>query len=488
MSFRRSGARRGDADVGGNPPARKAVRTAKLASVPIAFAGRRVAGASKRALGRPADEVDREIQLRTAQHLADVLGELKGCAAKLGQILGIYELALPPELAGPYRAALSELQDSAPPMLPRTVHTVLAESMGPDWRDNFREFDDRRAASATIGQVHRAIWHDGRPVAVKVMYPGARAAIDSDLRQLRGLSWLAPVFVPHTDGPAVMDELAECLRAELDFVAEAENQRRFAEAYADDPDFRIPRVLDQRGDVIVSEWLDGIPVSRVIASGAQAERDRVGMLAIRFFWSSAPRTGLLYGDPHPGNFRVLPDGRLGVVDFGACPVWPPAQFPALVHDLADALINGGPAELDTMARRHGFIDGPRGLDSAALAAKLLPFTAILRDDTFRVDIEWLRGRTLDAVSPKLSNAYRQLGVPAYLMPFQRALVTLFGLAAQLETTGPMRDEILRWSPEFRAVMDRYRLRTDEPDANRPTDLAAVRRRRAGALTSDVAAG
>ncbi|MEC3957670.1 AarF/ABC1/UbiB kinase family protein [Nocardia sp. CDC153] len=483
MSFRRGGARRGDGDAGGNPPARKAVRSAKLASVPLAFAGRQVAGASKRALGRPADEVDREIQLRTAEHMAEVLGELKGCAAKLGQILGIYELGLPPDLAEPYRIALSRLQDAAPPMLPRTVHGVLAESFGPDWRAHFREFDDRRAAAATIGQVHRAIWHDGRAVAVKVMYPGARAAVDSDLRQLRGLAWLAPVFLPHADGPAVVDELAECLRAELDFEAEAQNQRRFAQTYADDPDFRVPRVVAQHGDVIVSEWLDGIPLSRVIGTGAQAERDRVGMQVIRFFWSSAPRSGLLYGDPHPGNFRVLPDGRLGVVDFGACPAWPPAQFPLLVRDIADALINGGPAELDEFARRHGFIDGTRGLDSAGLAAKLMPFTEILRADTFRVDSAWLRGRTLDAMSPKLSNAYRQLGLPAYLMPFQRALVTLLGLIAQLGTTGPMRDEILRWSPEFREVMERHRVRTGQP-----TDLNAVRLRRASAPAKGFAAG
>ncbi|MEV0465959.1 AarF/ABC1/UbiB kinase family protein [Nocardia tengchongensis] len=460
MKSRRSGVRlvegglRAEADIGGNPPARKAVRTAKLAAVPLSFAGRQVAGAGKRALGRPASEIDREIQLRTAEHMADVLGELKGCAAKLGQVLGVYELALPPELAEPYRIALGRLQDAAPPMLPRTVHTVLEASFGPDWRSSFREFDDRRSASATIGQVHRAVWHDGRAVAVKVMYPGARAAVDSDLRQLRGLAWLTPVFAPHVDGHAVVDELAECLRAEMDFEAEARNQRRFAQAYADDPDFVVPRVVAQRGDVIVSEWLDGIPLSRLITTGSRAERDRVGMLAVRFFWSSAPRSGLLYGDPHPGNLRALPDGRLGVVDFGACPPWPPAQFPALVHDLADALIHGGPAELDAAAQRHGFTDAQRGLDSAGLAEKLLPFTELLRHETFRVDTAWLRGRTRDALSPKLDNAYRQLGVPAYLMPFQRALVTLLGLVAQLGTTGPMRAEILRWSPELSAVMDR----------------------------------
>ncbi|WP_405496878.1 ABC1 kinase family protein [Nocardia sp. NBC_00511] len=481
MSFRR--ARRDDQDPGANPPAGRMARSGRLAAVPLSYAGRRMAGAGKRALGRPADEVDRAIQLRTAEHMAEVLGELKGCAAKLGQILAIYELALPPDLAEPYRIALSRLQDAVPPMLPRSVHGVLAESFGPRWRDDFRAFDDRRAASASIGQVHRATWHDGRTVAVKVMYPGARAAIDADLRQLRGLAWLTPVFAPYLDSRAFVDELAECVRAELDFEAEAHSQRRFAAAYADDPDFRVPQVVAQRGDVIVSEWLDGIPLSRLIDSGAQAERDRVGLLAARFFWSSAPRSGLLYSDPHPGNFRVLPDGRLGVVDFGACPPWPPERFPALLRDLVSALLTGDPGELDITARRHGFVDAQRDFDSEALVAKLLPVSELLRHDVFRLDMRWLRGLTRSVVDPDLNNVYRQLDVPAYLTPFQRGLATLVGTIAQLDTTGPLRDEILRWTPDLAAVIARYRQRTGQP-----TDLNAVRARRAATTATGFAAG
>ncbi|WP_369028602.1 AarF/UbiB family protein, partial [Nocardia farcinica] len=108
----------------------------------------------------------------TAQHIFEVLGELKGCATKLGQLLSIYQLALPEDIAGPYQIALTRLQDAAPVMLPPTVDAALAASMGGGWRGAFREFDDRRAAAASIGQVHRGVWHDGRPVAVKIMYPG----------------------------------------------------------------------------------------------------------------------------------------------------------------------------------------------------------------------------------------------------------------------------------------------------------------------------
>ncbi|WP_330181452.1 AarF/ABC1/UbiB kinase family protein [Nocardia sp. NBC_01503] len=473
----------GGADSGGNPPARRAVRNARLAALPIAFAGRRAAGLGKRALGRPASEVNLEIQRRTAQHFFEVLGELKGFAAKLGQILALYELGLSPELAEPYRIALSRLQDATPSMLPSTVHAVLAESLGPDWRAEFQCFEDRRAASATIGQVHRAVWRDGRTVAVKVMYPGAREAIRSDLEQVRRMSGLASVFVPNADIRALTEQLSECVTAELDFAAEARQQQVFATAFADDPDFRVPEVVAQRGDVIVSEWLDGIPLTRLIATGAQSERDRVGMLTLRFVLSAPERSGLLYCDPHPGNFRMLPDGRLGVVDFGACVPWPPPEFPLLVHDVADALFNGAPADLDNAMRRHGFADFETPFDVHALTEQLLPYTDLLRHDTFRADSIWLRKRVRAAMNPRLSNVNRQLTMPAFYTPFARSILTLLGLICQLGTTGPLRAEMLRWSPELAEVVQRHRAHTGGP-----ADLTAARTRRAATAKRDAAAG
>ncbi|QLY27597.1 ABC1 kinase family protein [Nocardia huaxiensis] len=483
MTVRRIGVRRRTADTGGNPPARKLVRNAKLAALPVAFAGRQMAGAGKRALGRSSAEVDREIQLRTAQHIFEVLGELKGCAAKLGQVLGVYELALPPELAEPYRNALSRLQNAMPPMLPATVHGVLAEAFGPDWRGNFREFDDRRTASATIGQVHRAVWHDGRAVAVKIMYPGARAAVDSDLDQLRRIAPLASVFVPNTDVRAMVNQLALSVRSELDYAAEAESQRGFALAYADDPDFRVPRVLAQRGDVIVSEWLDGIPLTRMITAGAEVERARLGILSLRFVWGAATRTGRLYGDPHPGNFLALPDGRLGVVDFGACLPWPPPSFGPLLYDVADAVFNGTPAELRAAAHRHGFVPPHLNFDVEALLEHIHPYAELLRHDIAHVDNAWLRRIVLAAMDPRLDNVGRQLTMPTDYVPFWRSFIGMVGLAAQLGTTGPIRDEILRWSPELTAVLARYRERTGGP-----ADLRAARLRRAAATDRDAAVG
>src|ERR1700747_1188923 len=165
-------------------PRRAVTRTVKLATLPAGLAGRTMLGLGKRVAGAPAEIVAQEIQQRTAEQIFRVLGELKGGALKLGQALSIFEAALPPEIAGPYRATLTKLQESAPPLPAATVHRVLAEDLGPAWRDRFAEFDDRPAAAASIGQVHKAVWYNGRQVAVKIQYPGAGQALISDFNQL----------------------------------------------------------------------------------------------------------------------------------------------------------------------------------------------------------------------------------------------------------------------------------------------------------------
>ena len=171
-------------------PRRAASRTAKLAALPLGFAGRAALGLGKRVTGMAAEVISAEIQQRTAEQLFSVLGQLKGGAMKFGQALSVFEAALPEEIAGPYREALTKLQEAAPPLPAATVHQVLAEQLGADWRDRFAEFDDTPAAAASIGQVHRAVWKvRGRsadvPVAVKVQYPGAGDALIADLNAAR---------------------------------------------------------------------------------------------------------------------------------------------------------------------------------------------------------------------------------------------------------------------------------------------------------------
>ena len=231
-------------------PRRAVSRTAKLASLPLGFAGRTVLGFGKRVTGMAADVVAAGIQERTAEQLFSVLGQLKGGAMKLGQALSVFEAALPEELAGPYRQALTKLQEAAPPLPAASVHKVLTEQLGPDWRKLFHEFDDHPAAAASIGQVHRAVWKVPRrkigiPVAVKVQYPGAGDALIADLGQLARLSALFGVIQPGLDVKPLVTELKARVVEELDYELEAASQAAFAKVYEDDPEFgtKAARVL-----------------------------------------------------------------------------------------------------------------------------------------------------------------------------------------------------------------------------------------------------
>ena len=255
-----------------------------------------------------------DVQQRTADQLFRTLGELKGGAMKFGQAMSIFEAALPDELAAPYREQLTKLQDSAPPMPTMTVREILARELGADWKDHLVELDPVPAAAASIGQVHKGRWVDGREVAVKVQYPGAAEALSSDLRQIaRVASGLGPL-VPGIDIKPLVEELQARAVEELDYQLESEAQRIFAEEFRDDPDIVVPDVVASAGTVLVTEWMESPnSLAHIIREGTQEERDHYGYHFLRFMFGAPARTGMLHADPHPGNFRLLPreDGSPG---------------------------------------------------------------------------------------------------------------------------------------------------------------------------------
>ncbi|MGY4980515.1 ABC1 kinase family protein [Streptomyces sp. 900105755] len=436
---------------------RKAVtRTAKLAALPLGFAGRATWGLGKRIVGESAEIVGRELQQRTAEQLFKVLGELKGGAMKFGQALSVFESALPEEVAGPYRAALTKLQDAAPPMPTRTVHAVLTERLGEHWRELFLEFEDKPSAAASIGQVHRAVWRDGRTVAVKVQYPGAGEALLSDLGQLSRFARLLGPLIPGMDIKPLIAELRDRVSEELDYSLEARAQAAHAEEFEGDPDVVVPHVVHQCDQVLVTEWIDGIPLSEIISEGTQEQRDRAGQLLARFLFSGPARTGLLHADPHPGNFRLLPGGpedeeewRLGVLDFGTVDRLS-GGLPSPIGDSLRMTLDGDAEAVYELLCAEGFVKESIELDPDAVLDYLLPIMEPAQVDEFTFTRNWMRSQAARIADPR--NPAHQLGKqlnlpPAYLL-IHRVTLSTIGVLCQLGATVRLREELESWLPGF----------------------------------------
>ena len=416
-------------------------RSVKLASLPLGHAGRVAVGLGKRVGGATAEEVAVQMQARAADQLFSVLGQLKGGAMKFGQALSVLEAAMPEEMAAPYRATLTKLQDAAPPMPASTVHAILSLELGPRWRTaKFLDFDDNPAASASIGQVHRATWRDGRPVAVKIQYPGAGPALLSDLAQLSRVARLAGTWIPGIDVKPVMEELRGRMEEELDYAVESHHQRIFARAFHGDPDVQVPDVLAASEQVIVSEWVEGTPLSRIIAEGSPDERNEAASLYLEFLLRGPNRARLLHADPHPGNFRITPDGRLGVLDFGAVNRLPDG-LPVAMGELLTLALTGDAEGLERGLRAEGFIRPGVSIDAQRLLDYLLPFLEPLLSEEFTFDRPWLRGvaaRIQDPRRPDFLVATKLNLPPDYLL-IHRVWLGGISVLSQIGGTVPMRD-------------------------------------------------
>jgi predicted unusual protein kinase regulating ubiquinone biosynthesis (AarF/ABC1/UbiB family) len=424
-------------------------RTAKLASLPLGFAGRTALGLGKRVGGKPAELVAAEVQARTAEQLFKVLGELKGGAMKFGQALSIFEAAMPEELAGPYRATLTKLQDAAPPMPAATVHKVLAQEFGPRWRRRFSAFDDTPAAAASIGQVHRGVWADGRPVAVKVQYPGAGEALLSDFTQVARVARVAAGWIPGLDIKPVLEELKARVVEELDYGLEAQAQATFAEAFRGDPAFVVPDVVASSSKVIVSEWLDGVPLSRLIANGTKAERDLGARRYLEFLLAGPARAGLLHADPHPGNFRLTDDGRFGILDFGAVKRLPDGMPPEIGELLTLALLEDAEGVVSGL-RDEGFIRASISIDGASLLDYLSPFLEPARHDVFTFSRAWMRDLFAHVNDPRRPQWAIGLKInlpPEYLL-IHRVWIGGIGVLCQIEGEVPVLEVLDQWLPHF----------------------------------------
>ena len=431
------------------------VRGARLAALPTMYAGRTALGAAKKVGGAPAEAVATEVQRRTVEQLCRTLGELKGGALKLGQALSVLEAALPEELAGPYRTALNALQHAAPPLPYAAVERVLSDELGPEWAQLIT-LERRPAGAASIGQVHRGTWvATGQQVAVKIQYPGVAKALRSDLRQLGRVAKLLSVLGSLADATGLVEELSERLTEELDYRLEADNQRAYASAFAGDPLVVVPPVLHATEKVLVTGWLEGEPLSARIHDSelSQERRDRIGACLVHAVYAGPERAGLLHADPHPGNFLLLPDGRLGLLDFGAVKRLP-GGIPAPLGRNAALVLHDDTNLLRASMVELGFLTPEAPVTDADLVDYLMPMSEPFREETFTFTRGWLRREAVKLANPRSGQhvVARHLQLPPEYLMVHRVALGMVGLLCQLEATVALRDMELRWSPGFRSTV------------------------------------
>jgi predicted unusual protein kinase regulating ubiquinone biosynthesis (AarF/ABC1/UbiB family) len=434
---------------------RSAARNVKLATLPVGFAGRAALGFGKRLTGKSKDEVTAELMDKAAQQLFTVLGELKGGAMKVGQALSVMEAAIPEQYGKPYREALTKLQKDAPPLPAAKVHRVLNQQLGTKWRERFSSFDDAPVASASIGQVHKAVWHDGREVAVKIQYPGADEALRADLKTMQRMVGVLKQLSPGADVDGVVDELIERTEMELDYRLEAENQRAFAKAYEGDPKFYIPHIVASAPKVLIAEWIDGIPMSQIIRNGTPEQRDLMGTRLAELTYGAPQRLQMMHGDAHPGNFMLMIDHKMGVIDFGAVAPLPGGLPIELGHMLRYALDKDYDDLVATM-EQIGFIQPGEKVSVREIDDMLRQYVEPVETEVFHFTRRWLQKMAavqIDRSVAQIKTA-RQLDVPPKLAIPMRVIASNVAISCQLDARVPIKSIALQYIPGFAEATSR----------------------------------
>ncbi|MDP9238972.1 MAG: AarF/ABC1/UbiB kinase family protein [Chloroflexota bacterium] len=274
--------------------------------------------------------------MRTAEDVTRTMGDMKGAVMKFGQVLSLMSGMVPDEMA----AQLATLQASAPPMAYGLVEEVFDREYGKPPHNVFRRFEREPFAAASIGQVHRAQLQDGTAVAVKVQYPGVREAIEHDLANVGMMVGFAGVMSRGLEAGPIIADLKEGILAELDYLREAASQQRFFDEFEGHAFIRVPRVYHEltTSHVLVQELMQGKPFAAALQL-PQAERDHIGEIIFRYAFGSIYRHHLFNGDPHPGNYILLPDGAIAFVDYGCVAEFSEQSVAGLARILRALMVN-----------------------------------------------------------------------------------------------------------------------------------------------------
>lgn len=388
-------------------------------------------------------------QIEAAEQIVDVLGQMKGAAMKIGQVASFIDFSgLPPEAADRFQKKLAALRDSAPRASFAEMKKVVEQDLGERLGEVFAEFDETAVAAASIGQVYRARLHDGREVAVKVQYPRVAAAVRADLQNLGLLLRAAKRIAPGLDPKPMAAEIRERVTEELDFEHEAQAQRSFGRSWRGHPFVVIPEVFTDlsRERVLVTEWVDGVGFERVKELDQQ-QRDRFGEIVFRFFFGSLYRNGHFSGDPHPGNFLLMADGRVAFLDFGMTKKVSRRQMEA-ERAVLRAALESDATGLHRQLSELGFFDGS---DPAIDPGRVLAHVRSLQrwyseDRPFTVTRDYVSRMMVDAGDPRSEfwDLMKRETLPPEAMLARRMESLTLGVLGQLGATANWHSIMREW--------------------------------------------
>jgi predicted unusual protein kinase regulating ubiquinone biosynthesis (AarF/ABC1/UbiB family) len=418
-------------------PKSRLARTARfgglVAGQSARWAGTQVANRARSP--EQAEAADARRALGLADELVTQLGQMKGAAMKLGQVLSTVDFDMVPEgEREAFKERLSALRDAAPEVPFKDMRKVLLEDLGGDLDEHFDTFAAEPIAAASIGQVYRATLHDGRDVAVKVQYPGVAEAVETDLRNAGMLLPLVRRLAPGLDAKALMAELRDRIGEELDYELEAQNHRRVARAFRDHPLIRVPAVVTSMSTrrVLVTEYVAGRGFGAVKAL-PEAQRDRFAEICFRFFYGLLRRERIAAGDPHPGNYLLCDDGRVCFLDFGLVRRMD-ADYLDGERALAQAVIRGDAEAVHDWMADLGYLPEPDGfvpdrvLEQLATAGEWY-FTTGFR----RLDPEYVRNAMEISSSPAspFFDEMRRQTIPPQALLLRRMEGLLFSVLGEL---------------------------------------------------------
>ena len=376
-----------------------------------------------------------DLALRTAQDVADTLGTMKGVLMKIGQLASYVDDGIAP----PARRILGRLQDSVPPMSPELAAGVIEAELGAPPERIFKEWDPLPIAAASIGQVHRAITADGQAVAVKVQYPGIAETIAADLGNVALIRSLLKMAVPSQDVTALIEELRERISEELDYVREAENQRRFAAHFDGHPTARVPKIIDELSTarVLTSELAAGARFGEML-HWSQEEKDLAAETIYRFTFRSLYELRAFNGDPHPGNYLFEPGGHVTFLDFGLVKYFTPGELDPLIQMIESLCLRDDPEGFRLAMEEADFLEPGAPIPTEDVVAHMSLFYDSIRERGPRAMTSAYSSavarRYMDFKSPLA--AYAKIPRPYVIV--QRINLGLFAILGEMHATADWR--------------------------------------------------